>query len=252
MAEHPKMPLWTDAYLADTTHLSTIEHGAYLLLLMAMWRAKDKRLPADDRSLAKFARLTPGQWTRIKPTIMAFFDAEDGFVSQGRLTDEAVAVRQFSKSQSDKAKARHRKTKANAPAPAEPKRSPEDAPFPYPFPIGSEPKGSSPKITPFSDFWSVWPSKVAKSAAEAAWKKLPDADRGAAIASADAWFRCWRSRNQQASPIHASTYLNQKRWQDEASEAVTLFPSRGPTYGQRSHDVFAQLEANLTQRPFRS
>ena len=38
MAEAPIMPFATDAYIGDTTHLTTIEHGAYLLLLFAMWR----------------------------------------------------------------------------------------------------------------------------------------------------------------------------------------------------------------------
>lgn len=106
MAEYPAMPLWTDAYLGDTHHLSTIEHGAYLLLLIAMWRTKERRLPSDDRSLAKYARLTTGQWSRIKGTILPFFDDVGGFITQGRLTDEAIAVRQLSKSQSKKAKGR--------------------------------------------------------------------------------------------------------------------------------------------------
>lgn len=127
MAEFPKMPLWTDAYLADTGHLTTIEHGAYLLLLMAMWRSKETRLPSDDRSLAKMARLTSGQWARIKPTIMAFFREEGGFITQGRLTDEAIAVRRNSAIQSDKAKARHRKDKENQSAAAVPNDSRNDA-----------------------------------------------------------------------------------------------------------------------------
>jgi hypothetical protein len=38
MAEFPALPLWTDAYLGDTRHLSQSEHGAYLLLLITAWR----------------------------------------------------------------------------------------------------------------------------------------------------------------------------------------------------------------------
>lgn len=105
------MPLWTDAYLGDTTHLTTIEHGAYLLLLMAMWRSKGNTLPDDDRLLARYARLTPAQWRRIKPVIMPFFDAKKGVLTQGRLTDEANAVKRHSKLQSDRVKARWLKTK---------------------------------------------------------------------------------------------------------------------------------------------
>ena len=50
MAEFPAMQIWTDAYLGDTSHLSTTEHGAYFLLLMAMWR-NGGSLPNDDAML---------------------------------------------------------------------------------------------------------------------------------------------------------------------------------------------------------
>ena len=93
MAEFPALPLWTDAYLGDTTHLTTIEHGAYLLLLMTAWRTRDCRLPDDDRLLARYARLDARQWKRIRPIIEQFFRIESGFWTQGRLDDEAQAVR---------------------------------------------------------------------------------------------------------------------------------------------------------------
>jgi uncharacterized protein YdaU (DUF1376 family) len=93
MAEFPALPLWTDAYLGDTTHLTTIEHGAYLLLLMTAWRSRDCKLPDDDRLLARYARCSAGQWKRLRPILEPFFVVENGHWWQRRLTDEAVAVR---------------------------------------------------------------------------------------------------------------------------------------------------------------
>jgi uncharacterized protein YdaU (DUF1376 family) len=125
MAEFPALPLWTDAYLGDTTHLTTIEHGAYLLLLIAAWRSGDTRLPDDDKKLARYARLTPGQWARIKPTILDFFHVADGWWTQRRLTDEAVAVRQKRQAQSDngRASALKRKGRHSAERPTKPQSS---------------------------------------------------------------------------------------------------------------------------------
>jgi uncharacterized protein YdaU (DUF1376 family) len=94
MAEFPALPLWTDAYLGDTTHLTTIEHGAYLLLLMTAWRTRDCRLPDDDKLLARYARCNAGQWKRLRPILEPFFVVENGQWWQRRLTDEASAVRQ--------------------------------------------------------------------------------------------------------------------------------------------------------------
>lgn len=105
MAEFPAMPLYTDAYLGDTTHLTTIEHGAYLLLLMAMWR-NGGHLPDDDRLLARYARVTGGQWARIAITIRPLFTAENGTLTQGRLTATYEAVRQRSNKASDSASSR--------------------------------------------------------------------------------------------------------------------------------------------------
>lgn len=139
MAEFPQMPLWTDAYLADTTHLSATEHGAYLLLLITMWRAKGNTLPDDDRLLAKYARLSPSQWRRIRSTIEAFFKVKDGRWSNGRLLDELAFVRQQSARQSNNAKARWLKNKRLHRAMALPNECQTDAPTPTPTPIIKNP-----------------------------------------------------------------------------------------------------------------
>ena len=130
MAQFPALPLFTDAYLADCGHLTTIEHGAYLLLLMTAWRTDGCRLPNDDRVLARYCRLTPAQWKRIKPGIIGFFTEEDGFLYQGRLTDELTFVRQVSKRQSDKVKARWLKQKGTTSTTVLPDAYPHTPPTP--------------------------------------------------------------------------------------------------------------------------
>jgi uncharacterized protein YdaU (DUF1376 family) len=164
MAEFPKMPLWTDAYMGDTGHLTTIEHGAYLLLLITMWRNKGT-LPADDRLLAKYTRLTATQWARIRPVIMPFFKLNGGVLSQGRLTDEYNAVRQHSAKQSDRAKARWLKTNDTPDATAVPKESQNDATLSLPQSPTLTPKGvteslSDPAFDLFNEFAARagWPS----------------------------------------------------------------------------------------------
>lgn len=85
MAKSPEMPLDTDAYLADTGHLSTFEHGIYLLLLMAMWRSPAGWLPSDDLSLARAAHTSVDKWRRAAPTIRALLREQSGKVSQKKL-----------------------------------------------------------------------------------------------------------------------------------------------------------------------
>ncbi|MCX7319235.1 MAG: DUF1376 domain-containing protein, partial [Hyphomicrobiales bacterium] len=58
-------------YLADTGHLTTTQHGAYLLLMMHYWRKLE--LPDDDKQLAAIAKLPLRIWLDSKETIQSFF-----------------------------------------------------------------------------------------------------------------------------------------------------------------------------------
>lgn len=73
-------------------------------------------------------------------------------------------------------------------------------------------------IDGFDDFWSVYPRKAAKSTAKKAWSKLkPDDDLQQSII-ADVKWRVngeWSGKDVQYIP-HPTTYLNQRRWEDES------------------------------------
>ena len=71
-ATRPWMPFYVRDYLGDTSHLSTVEHGAYLLLIMHYWL--NGGLPADDTKLARIARLPPAEWSAVRDTVAEFFD----------------------------------------------------------------------------------------------------------------------------------------------------------------------------------
>lgn len=69
------MPLYIGDYLRDTRTLTTLQHGAYLLLIMEYW-TKGK-LPVDDGQLATITGLDRRSWRRIKPKIQTLFDGPD-------------------------------------------------------------------------------------------------------------------------------------------------------------------------------
>lgn len=74
MAALPYMQLYVADYLADTQHLTTEEHGAYLLLLFSYWQT-GKALRHDR--LAPVARLSNERWADVKESLREFF-FEDG------------------------------------------------------------------------------------------------------------------------------------------------------------------------------
>mgnify|MGYP003418748141 FL=1 len=68
---HAWMPFYIGDYLADTGHLTTLEHGAYLMLIMHYWQKGC--LPADEKLIARVARLTPEQWAESRDILAMLF-----------------------------------------------------------------------------------------------------------------------------------------------------------------------------------
>jgi uncharacterized protein YdaU (DUF1376 family) len=139
MADFPSLPLWTDAYLADTTDLSAEEHGVYLLLLMAAWRTPTCSLPDDDERLARMAKVGAKKWRKLRPVMERFFTVEDGQWTQNRLLKERDRVETSRSQKRQAAHAKHAKNKDNgsAGAGAADVRKPCN-PYPEPYPEESE------------------------------------------------------------------------------------------------------------------
>ena len=80
------MPLYVGDYLADTSRLTTEQHGAYLLILMDYWRNGPPL--DDDKELAVISKLSLAQWRKHAEKIRGFFQSEDGRLIQKRADAE--------------------------------------------------------------------------------------------------------------------------------------------------------------------
>lgn len=89
MAKAPIMPLFTDALIGDTTHLSAEQFGAYVLILIATWRNNGQALPDDDERMAKICRVSRAKFRqKLRPILSEFFTISESRWRQQRLEIE--------------------------------------------------------------------------------------------------------------------------------------------------------------------
>lgn len=92
MSKRHTMPLNVGDYLSDTAHLTTLEHGSYLLLIFYYW--KTGSLPNDPRRLATIAKLSPTKWSRVKQSVLPFFQTgENGHLKHNRIEKEIERIK---------------------------------------------------------------------------------------------------------------------------------------------------------------
>jgi uncharacterized protein YdaU (DUF1376 family) len=92
--QRPWMPIYWEDYDEDTRHLFNDEHGAYLMLIRAYWRA-GRPLPDDDRVLYRAAACrTIVGWRRLRPAIEPFFTITDGMWRHKRIDAELAEAEQ--------------------------------------------------------------------------------------------------------------------------------------------------------------
>jgi uncharacterized protein YdaU (DUF1376 family) len=90
------MPLYIGDYKRDTAHLSTLEHGAYFLLIMHYWEKGP--LPNDDIRLARIAGVSLKQWSSLREGVISFFVEANAkqLLRHKRIDDELVKAENIS------------------------------------------------------------------------------------------------------------------------------------------------------------
>ena len=237
MASAPFMQLYVADYLGDTQHLSCEQHGAYILLLMTMWRAGGS-LPNDDVKLARIVRLSPSKWARISADVKAFFDVSDGLLTQGRLAVELEKAIQKSSKRSEagakggQAKSLKDNNQPLAIATAMPChssdiRSHKEEKNP---PDGGSTKPAKSRhsyTADFTQFWSEYPTDKLMSKTEAAkvFSRLSDEDKRSVIQSLPA-FKAYCAKDATYRPVHACRYITQRRFEGFLQAAQLTETSR--------------------------
>nr|DAQ12763.1 MAG TPA: Protein of unknown function (DUF1376) [Caudoviricetes sp.] len=220
----PFMQLYVADYLGDTRHLTTEQHGAYLLLLMTMWRS-DGVLPKDDAKLARIVGMSVARWKRISDDVLAFFDDCEGGITQGRLAAELAISEEKSEKRSlagrlgGRAKSLKDKKAAVANATAMPCHSPEPEPE-----VRIEAKASissSAKPTtypePFEAAWKAYPhikGRSSKPKALGLWRRLPTATREALPSAVARYARDGREPKAECGAPAMQRWLSEARFED--------------------------------------
>ena len=220
---------------AKTSHLTLAEDGAYNRLLRICWMTPGCSVPNDAAWIKRRLRVDDATYISVVQVVIdEFFTVEKDRLSNAKLTriftetNLAHEKRVLAGSKGGKAKSLKSKNSAPSNAQAMPKQ-----PEPEPEPVKREPKGS---LVGFDDFWILWPDKTGKESARKAWRKMPIEDRRLAFSAVrDGWFEKWRQSKPDANPIHASSFMNSKRWTDEFKPQFQTIT--GGRYDQVSHDT---------------
>ncbi|CAB4152800.1 Protein of unknown function DUF1376 [uncultured Caudovirales phage] len=96
------MPLYVTDYLGDTMHLTTEQHGAYMLMLMASWKTNGV-LPSDDDSLGAITRLGTA-WKKSRKVLLAFFQVDGETMTHKRVLIELQRAKTLNEARSEAGK----------------------------------------------------------------------------------------------------------------------------------------------------
>ncbi|GLX87851.1 hypothetical protein Pfra02_04200 [Pseudomonas fragi] len=120
MAALPYMQLYVADYLADTSHLTVTEHGAYLLLMFNYWqrgqsfKAKDQQ--SLNKRLATVARMSNEEWADVAESLAEFFNVSPTEWEHKRIARDLQAVHLKSTKASTAGKASAASKRAKKPA----------------------------------------------------------------------------------------------------------------------------------------
>lgn len=197
-------------YLLDTLDLTHAEHGIYCILIFTYyWQGG---LPSDPTQLHRIARAQdPATQALVDGICKRYFRFDGQKLVHARIERELHGLQTFLTHQSaaGKASAAKRQNKLS------------DAPAKVARP--SKGNGKAPPANDsFTAFWDAYPRHEARASAAKAWAKLnPDEALQGRILQAVAAQKAsaqWQRDGGKYVP-HPATWLNARRWEDEAPAA---------------------------------
>lgn len=250
MAEFPALPLFTDAYLADThPELSLEEHGCYMLLLQAAWRRPNCDLPDDDRWFCRWLGIHGNKWNVLKASVLHrfFVQSESGSWYQRRLRKERDFVEKSRRNRSEMGKKGNavrwgnndlgdRQAIAPTPTPTPIKKERKKKNIYPSFSASDEPSpdaenreagddqetidlttGAPSPGALFAEWWKNYPRKVGRLAAERAYYiALKRATPAVILDGLHRAVATWKAAKTETEYIpHPATWLNGGRWMDQ-------------------------------------
>lgn len=233
MADLNIMPVFTDAYLADTTHLSREQHGSYMLLLLAMWRAGG-RLKNDPEFLMRVAKCGEKAWPKTWAVLEPLLQVDADFVSQKRLASEyaraeaKVKLNRENASKGGKAKALNNNKMPLANANRTLGENSSDTPAESCPTVNRKPltdiSSAQSRAKPseeFEKFWSVYPKRDGSNPKHPAEKKFIAAvksgvDPADIIGGAERYRAQLRAKGKEGTEFvkQAQFWLSNRSWQD--------------------------------------
>lgn len=252
MAQFPILPIWTDAYIADTQHLTNEEHGVYLRLLMFAWRTAECALPDDDRRLALMVGVTAKKWATLKPVVMRFWTLSEGGWTQKKLTAEREKVERTREQKvaagfaSSRSKGLKNKDAASTavvkPLPtAHPTADQlsisisieEDKSSSLLSETSSDQRGKSKTGKPYSEayeaFWLEYPRtpNMSKSKAYSGWRRMMIEEQEQCAKAVNP-YKAFLASKPDHPVLHAATFINERRFEGFIA-AATIRPEAPPT-----------------------
>ena len=114
----------------------------------------------------------------------------------------------------------------------------------------------------FENFWQQYPRKIGKLTAKRSWEKLSQENQQKALEAIVEHRKYWSAKGTDWEFIpHASTWLNQERFEDElvvenkkpplpwyASDELTLAKGRELGLNPYAGETFAQFRARLSSK----
>lgn len=229
------MPVFTDALIGDTTHLSTEEFGAYCLLLFATWRNNGQPFEDNSCQLARICRVSKERWEkRLRPVLVNFFDLSDGRWHQKRLEKEwkRVAEKVEANRKNGTLGGRPSALKNNETPkpngfvslnPEETQTEPNQTHIHISSPNGEDSPHKPPKVRKtnepegFAEWWDLYPNKVGQRAVRASYRSAL-ARAGDPTLLLDGLHRYIQTKPPDRAWCNPTTWLNQDRWLDQPQE----------------------------------